>query len=112
VQLAAREIEARLGLLPALDGTATARFSYRRLATSADEKVLQTSSCMLTCMFAVAFNLICKRRGSQGDRSKAGSAPRPGREGYSTAFTQEAGSVLMRKRFKSQYFELHVALLA
>ena len=37
------------------------------------------------------------RRGSQGDRSKAGSAPRPGREGYCSALLQEAGAVLLRK---------------
>ena len=40
---------------------------------------------------------LCVRRGSQGDRSKAGSAPRPGREGYCTALLQEAGAVLLRK---------------
>ena len=40
---------------------------------------------------------VCVRRGSQGDRSKAGSAPRPGREGYCTALLQEAGAVLLRK---------------
>ena len=37
------------------------------------------------------------RRGSQGDRSKANSAPRPGREGYTTALLLEAGNVLLRK---------------
>ena len=36
-------------------------------------------------------------RGSQGDRSKANSAPRPGREGYTTALLLEAGNVLLRK---------------
>lgn len=36
-------------------------------------------------------------RGSQGDRSKASSAPRPGRDGYTTALLQEAGCVLLRK---------------
>ena len=35
---------------------------------------------------------VCVRRGSQGDRSKAGSAPRPGREVCSNAPLQE-GSV-------------------
>lgn len=40
---------------------------------------------------------MCVRRGSQGDRSKAGSAPRPRREGYCTALLQEAGAVLLRK---------------
>ena len=36
-------------------------------------------------------------RGSQGDRSKASSAPRPGRDGYTTALLQEAGCMLLRK---------------
>ena len=39
----------------------------------------------------------CVCRGSQGDRSKANSAPRPGREGYTTALLLEAGNVLLRK---------------
>jgi len=36
-------------------------------------------------------------RGSNGDRSKAGPAPRPTKEGYSTDALQEAGSLLLRK---------------
>lgn len=39
----------------------------------------------------------CVCRGSQGDRSKANSAPRPGREGYTAALLLEAGNVLLRK---------------
>lgn len=40
-------------------------------------------------------DLLC--RGSNGDRSKAGPAPRPTKEGYSTDALQEAGSLLLRK---------------
>jgi len=54
-------------------------------------------------------NLTSMCRGSQGDRSKAGFPLRPG---YSTDFIQDAGSVLMRKRFKPSYFKLRVDLLA
>ena len=37
-------------------------------------------------------NTTCVRRGSQGDRSKGGSAPRPGREGCCTALLSQCVS--------------------
>lgn len=39
----------------------------------------------------------CVRRGSNGDRSKCGPAPRPTKEGYTVDALMEAGCTLLRK---------------
>lgn len=36
-------------------------------------------------------------RGSNGDRSKCGPAPRPAKDGYTVEALKEAGSMLLRK---------------
>ncbi|CAL5228750.1 g11936 [Coccomyxa viridis] len=61
-------------------------------ATSIARAVKELPKSMLA---AKSFNTTSK--GSQGDRSKASSAPRPGRDGYTTALLQEAGCMLLRK---------------